>query len=137
MYFPPRITKQCNYGYSRNVTDHIPTHLNSALRMCLVIVQAGDAIVTVSKNFDSLTTVFLKHKKRNVIRLARKQRYSYTSSDHHRPPSVTNYLLKFVCVNCVLQLLSERKQNAPTNQTDSVWFWPVRSKNESSLSSFT
>lgn len=63
MYFPPRITKQYSHGYSRNVRDHIPTHLNSALRMCLVVVQARNAIVTVSENFDSLTRVFLKHKK--------------------------------------------------------------------------
>ena len=52
----------CYYGYSRNVSDHITPHLNSRLRMRLGVVQARDAIVTVSKNFDSLTTVFLQKK---------------------------------------------------------------------------
>ena len=59
----------CHYGYLHNVSDHITTHLNSALRMLLVVVQARDAIVTVSENFDSLTAIFLEKRKCDLIRV--------------------------------------------------------------------
>ena len=60
------ITNTALDGYSRYVAYHVTSHFNSTLRMRFVVIQACDAIVTISQNFDSLTAVFL-HKKEDRV----------------------------------------------------------------------